>query len=88
MIYKAKSLAACILKAENIAPGHKISNERYWYTREACGVIAKKERCIGQMIKLMHDARFQLSENLDTMAEPFWAQVAHPDILIMEVHEA
>jgi biotin synthase-related radical SAM superfamily protein len=78
------ALAACILKAGLV----KHSWDQYWHTREACVKIAGQTRGgIVTLISLIHSSEFKCRKDLDELTKLYWAEVAHPDVLLKEVHE-
>lgn len=82
------ALAACILKAEEISPRIGPTNDRYWHTREACVKIAgQTSGGVVTLIAMIHDNSFKARKDLGELAKFHWAEVAHPDILLAEVHE-
>lgn len=82
------ALAACILKAEKLHPEIAPTNDKYWHTREACGEIARRMPFgLSAMVMMIHEPGFKDREDLDELAKLYWAEVAHPDILLKEVHE-
>ncbi len=92
------ALAACILKAEGIKSSELVEtfrynrynwhHDQYWHTREACVKIAGQTRGgIVTLISLIHSNEFKCRKDLDELAKLYWAEVAHPDVLLKEVHE-
>lgn len=84
-------LACCVEKAR-LESGYseKPDNDVYWHTREACLEVAKRHgKSIREYVKSIYKfAREEYPDSLWSEAKEIWPEVAHPSLIVRDVHNS
>lgn len=82
-------LAECIKFAED-ASGKSVTvnNDVYWYTRESVMEVAKQNGIRIPEILEWHKKDYTWNAKRKPDSNPFWLDVAHPSIILKEVHDS
>lgn len=86
----ALSLGFCLIRARIMSRMDilRSDNDIYWHTRERCSTMAR-ERGVAWPAVLRAEQRNVASDSVVRReSEPFWPDVAHPDLLVREVMES
>jgi hypothetical protein len=95
--YTARAMGACLRRADltDRTRPHRPHDEVYWYTRETCfeilkatfpNIVLAKIWTIVCNIEKEYGIRDYLTVCKDS--EFAWTEVAHPDLIVQEVHES